>query len=182
MSKLRPAISAILTAAGLFGFLGGGLVAFAGDHLPLSSIEFPLGDIQDIAVDPEGNILLALGFYGRIQLYDAAGHFQRGWSADSRGGSFTVVFRSGGIVASHAVRRGSTVLFDLSGRRLSETTADPLPEYRGPSLSVSAPDGSTLRVRDRILWPKLVREKDGVTSTVLTGPWYLRTLTGPFPA
>jgi len=171
----------ILLALGALGFLGGFLFATAGSHFPVPSVEFPLGDVQDIAVDKEGNILLALGFYGRIQLYDSAGRFQRGWPAGAFGGSFTVAFRGADVVASYAARRRSTILFDLRGKRLNEWAEEPPREHRGQASSISLSDGSTLRVQHRFLWPALVRHKDGVTSTVVTGPWYFRPVTGPLP-
>jgi len=36
------------------------MFAIAGSQFPLPSLELPLGDVQDIAVDNDGNILLAL--------------------------------------------------------------------------------------------------------------------------
>ena len=180
-SKPRVLAGAILFVSGALGFLGGGWVTGAGSRYPLQSVEFPLGDVQDIAVDREGNILVALGFYGRIQLYDSEGRFKRGWPADAGGGSFTVAFRNADVVASYANRRRSTFLFDLTGKRLAETSEPSPPDHRG-APSIRTPDGSTLRLRNRLLWPAVVREKDGVTSTVVAGPWYLRPVTGPVPA
>lgn len=179
--KLRYWASTTLVVLGAVGFLGGALVALTGSRLPLRFVEFPLGDVQDIAVDAKGNILLALGFYGRIQLYDSQGRFQRSWAADARGGPFTVAFQSADLVASYAGRRDSTVLFNLSGDRVGEGTERPSPERRNRSLSISAPDGSVLSVHHAFLWPILVREKAGISSTVVTGPWYLRPVTGPLP-
>ena len=54
----------ILFVIGALGFLGGFLFATAGRRFPIPSVDFPLGDVQDVAVDKDGNILLALGFYG----------------------------------------------------------------------------------------------------------------------
>jgi hypothetical protein len=180
-SNLLGWLSKILVAMGAVGFLGGFLFATAGSRFPVPSVEFPLGDVQDVAVDKEGSILLALGFYGRIQLYDSAGRFQCGWPADARGGSFTVAFRSANVVASYAARRHSTILFDLGGKRLNEESEEPPPEHRGGAGLIRLSDGSALRVQHRLLWPTLVRHKDGVTSTVVTGPWYFRPITGPLP-
>jgi hypothetical protein len=179
--KLRTWSGALLFSLGAIGFLGGAVVALAGSGLPLGSVEFPLGDVQDIAVDRKGDILMALGFYGRIQVYDSRGHFQRGWSAEARGGGFTVFLRGPDTVASYAVRRGSTLLFDLAGMPLGESAEYPSVEHRTGARSTGAPDGSTLSVRRRFLWPTLVREKDGITSTLVTGPWYWRPVTGPVP-
>jgi hypothetical protein len=180
-SNLLGWSSKILFAIGALGFLGGFLFATAGNRFPIPSVEFPLGDVQDVAVDEDGNILLALGFYGRIQLYDSAGRFQRGWPADALGGSFTVAFRGANVVASYAARRHSTILFDLAGTRLNEEAEEAPPEHHGGASSISLSDGSTLRVQHGLLWPALVRHKDGVTSTVVTGPWYFRPITGPLP-
>jgi hypothetical protein len=166
---------------GAIGFLGGAFVALAGGGLSLQSVEFPLGDVQDIAVDSGGNILLALGFYGRIQLYDSQGRFQRGWSARASGGAFTVSFRGADIVASYAVRRGSTLLFDLMGTRLDDAEEHSFHERLTGAGSIHAPDGGTIIVRSRFLWPTLVHERDGITSTLVSGPWYWRPFTGPVP-
>jgi hypothetical protein len=174
---LRTLASAFLTIARLVGFIGGGI---AGPRFRVPSLEFPLGDVRDIAIDRDGTIALALGFCGRVQLYDPRGRFLRGWPADARGGSFTVAFRSPGVVASHAVRRGTTVLFDSNGTRIGELTESPDSEEGQGQLSVAMPDGSTVRIHHRLLWPTLVREAtDGTASVLAPGSWWLRPLTGP---
>jgi hypothetical protein len=165
-SNLLGWSSKILLAIEALGFLGGFLFATAGSRFPVPSVEFPLGDVQDIAVDKVGDILLALGFYGRIKVCDSAGRFQRGWPAGALGGPFTVAFRGADVVASYAARRRSTILFDLRGKRLNEMAEEPPREQHGGSSSISLSDGSTLRVQHRLLWPALVRHKNGVTSTV----------------
>jgi hypothetical protein len=179
IAGLRYWFGGTLAAAGLIGFIAGGVVAFAGDSLPLRSIEFPLGDVQDMAVDPSGNVVLALGFYGRIQVYDAQGRFQRGWSAEARGGSFTVAVDDSGLISSYASRRGSTLVFNPDGRVI--TTADSGSQRGHGETAIATADGSVLTLRHRFLWPTLVREKNGVVSVLVTGPWYLRPFTGPVP-
>jgi hypothetical protein len=170
-------------AIGLCGFGLHALQDLASDRGWLRSFEFPLGDVQDIAVDRDGRLLLALGFYGRIQLYDAGGRFIRGWSADSLGGAFTVAFQGPDLVQSYANRRRSTILFDINGRRRDDRAASSpdSTEHRTGATAVTAPDGSVLSVRLRYLWPAIVRQTGGDAVVLITGPWYLRPLTGPLP-
>ncbi len=179
VTKLWDWITVTAALIGLFGFLGGAVVAMAGNRLPMRAFEFPLGDVQDLDVDRDGNVVLALGFYGRIQLYDANGRFRRSWSADSRGGPFTVSFQSADRVASYAGRRDSTVLFNLAGDRVREEAKPAGPKAATWSPSINAPDGSTVTVYRRLFWPRVVREKGGLASVLVAEPWYLRLVEGP---
>ena len=177
-NKLWDLLSGAAALIGLVGFLGGAVVAIAGSRVPLRGVEFPLGDVQDIAIDADGNVALALGFYGRIQVYDAIGRFRGSWSADALGGAFTVSFRSSDRVASYANRRGSTVLFTASGERIAEESTATPPGSK-ESLGVTTAHGATITVKRRLFWPTVLIEKGGTTSTLLSEPWYLRPIEGP---
>jgi hypothetical protein len=179
VTKLWDWMSVTAALVGVFGFLGGAVVAMAGNRLPLQAFEFPLGDVQGVDVDREGNVVLALGFYGRIQLYDANGRFRRSWSADALGGSFTVCFQSPDLVASYAGRRGSTIVYNLAGERVREDAEPARPKTQSAALSIEAPDRSRVTVHRRLFWPKVVRDKGGVTSTLVEERWYMRLAEGP---
>jgi hypothetical protein len=181
VTTLRDWMSVTVALVGLFGFLGGAVVALAGNRLPMRAFEFPLGDVQDVDIDREGKVVLALGFYGRIQLYDANGRFRRSWSADALGGPFTVSFQSPDLVASYAGRRGSTILFDLAGERVREDAEPARPKSETGAPSINAPDGSRVTVQRRLFWPNVVREKGGVSSTLVAEPWSMRFIEGPLP-
>ena len=173
--------SAVAVIVGIVGFLAGAVVALAGHRLSLRSVEFPLGHVQDIAVDHQGNIILALGFYGRIQLYDANGRFRRSWSADALGGEFTVSFRQPDLVASYAGRRGSTVFYTLAGEPVREERDEASGSPDDKPLSIAGPGGTRLSVHRPLFWPMVVRETDRGVATLIAEPWYLRPVEGPLP-
>ena len=172
----------IAALIGLPSFIGGALVNMAGNRLLMRSVEFPLGDVQSVDVDAQGNIVLALCFYGRIQLYDASGRFRRSWSAEALGGSFTVSFRSPDMVASYASRRRSTVLYNLVGDRMHEEPETDSQTAQTGTGWVDAPDGARVTVHRRLFWPTVVREKAGLSQTIIAEPWRFRLVEGPLPA
>jgi hypothetical protein len=109
----------IIGTAALVGFLcmiAGPIVSFAGRHLPLDGIEFPLVDVQTVDADAHGNMVLSDVYYGRIQLYDSIGRFTRGWSAEALGGGFTASFLDSGICRE---LRPSTLFGPLSRAKRS---------------------------------------------------------------
>ena len=157
--SVRKAFGAFLTAIGAAGFLAGALVAYAGSLLTLSSVDFSAGDITGAIRDSSDTTYIALAFYGRIQKYAPNGQFIRGWSADAKGGPFRIGFTPEGHVASYAERRHSTLVFDPTGRIVSEVG-----------------DGEARA--DSVLLPSANSSKRLVTP----GAWYLRPVAGPIPA
>lgn len=48
-----------------------------------SVIQFPLGDIEDIAIDNQGKIICFCSDHYRLQVYNGNGNFYRGWFVNS---------------------------------------------------------------------------------------------------
>jgi hypothetical protein len=177
-AKVSDGIIGTAALLGILCMIAGPVVAFAGRHLPLGSIEFPLVDVQAVDADAHGNVVLSDGYYGRIQLYDSSGRFTRGWPADAGGGGFTTSFLDSGHVASFASRRRSTLVYTLEGDPVSEDARPVSPEERSGRLAIRAPGGSSVSVLRAQVWPTVVRDRGGVRSLVVAQPWYLR-LFGP---
>lgn len=61
-------------------------------------IEFPLGDVNSIAVDSKGRIFCALPVYSRIQAYDSTGNFLWGWFPEVGDRDFIMTLRGDEIL------------------------------------------------------------------------------------
>ena len=54
--------------------------------LPIpATVEVPQGELETIAVDPEGRIYCGGQFWQRVQVYDHDGNFLHGWLMDASG-------------------------------------------------------------------------------------------------
>ena len=180
--RLRKGLGIFLALVGATGFLAGFYLASGADQAALRSVELPLSDIQDMAVDSQGRTYLASAFYSRIQRYDAQGRFQLGWAAQSEGGPLTVALKGNDTIVSEAERRGSLLLFDLDGHLLAERpSTTPTSWPMGESVTAERPDGSHLFLRRGTLSSTIVRDSAGVIAPLIVGPRSLRYL-GGFPA
>ena len=79
-----------LVVIGASGFFASALVAI-GIFKPSASFEWPAGYAHHVVSTSDGRYVVALEPSGRIQLYDSAWHFLRGWQVNAEGGNFTVV-------------------------------------------------------------------------------------------
>ena len=109
------------------------LVGAAGFFLPFilasafkddTSIELPLGDVQDVAVSATGDVYFALTHAGRVQRYTGLGQFVSSFGVNSAGGLFCIDVVDQTLQV-HVVRRSTTDAYDLNGCLLREnSTAD----------------------------------------------------------
>jgi len=83
-------IAVLFLVIGCIGFLAGAITGLGFDFRNLDSFELPLGCLEGIAVDSEGNIYCGLQFYSRVQVYDAEGKFIYGKFINSAGGPFRI--------------------------------------------------------------------------------------------
>jgi hypothetical protein len=173
----------MLVWVGLVGFLGG-LVVIEMPSWVGTSIQLPLGDPESIAVDRGGRIYLALGFYGRVQQYDADGYFLRNWPVDSSGGAFAVAIDPASDNLIVTIARGHRQFtFSHDGRSLNTVDVPVMTPSRGPD-SIVAPNGDRLEIRNGIIYPHVVRvDRNGVASQmIIPTPWWKWPITGPLPS
>ena len=108
---------------GVTGFAAGFLIRIHrfGYHPDrLDSFEFPLGDLEGIAVDSEGNIYCGVQFYSRVQVYDPEGKFLYGKFIDSAGGSFRIRINKDDCLEVATVRNAKLYRFDKNGNLVRE--------------------------------------------------------------
>jgi hypothetical protein len=136
--------------------------------------EFPFGDLIDVAVDDQGRIYVADGFYSRVQRYSASGEFERGWFADTAG-VFALRTTATGLVEVATARANKLLTYTPDGQLLSDV--------RGPRLYSTYADDRTkagpYKVKRGPL-PRIVNSQTG--RTVIATPLGRRLLAAPFPA
>lgn len=113
------------------------------DWLP-SSFEWPVGYSGKVIAMPGGGLLVPHTPSGRVQVYDAAGRFMRGWRVHTRGGSFKTAL-SDRAVEIYTARGQRRLRYSLDGRPLGETSYAPL-EYD------SIPPSGSGRIIPTTLW------------------------------
>src|SRR5688572_3677847 len=83
---------------GIIALAGGAILLFSVAIIPAweltawirgpeasASMQFPLGHLEDVAVDSQGRIFVAEGLFHRIQRYARDGKFERGWFVPTAG-------------------------------------------------------------------------------------------------
>jgi hypothetical protein len=124
--KIIAIFALLLTILGVIGFLSGFAVSLGGLHRIIpDSFEMPLGDLQGIAVDSEGNIYCGVQFYSRIQAYDINGRFLYGKCFDSHGGAFKIKINSNEQLEVATYRGRNKYIFSKEGSLLYRRSNDP---------------------------------------------------------
>jgi hypothetical protein len=117
-------IAHLFLVIGGIGFFAGFIaMGFGVSFENLYSFELPLGDLEGIAVDSEGNIYCGLQFYSRIQVYDAEGRYIYGKFINSAGGAFRIRINQNDQLEVATARNDKLYIFAKDGtlvRELSE--------------------------------------------------------------
>ena len=114
-------IATLVLVIGFIGFLAGFICAgFGFKFRNLDSFELPLGHLEGIAVDSEGNIYCGLQFYSRFQVYDAEGKFIYGKFIDSGGGAFRIRINKNDQLEVTTARNDKLYIFARDGTLISE--------------------------------------------------------------
>jgi hypothetical protein len=180
----------ILALVGIGGFVAGFVCAFgtmSGKPRVSSWARFPLGDLESIAVDSEGNIYCGTNFYSRIQAYSPDGKFLRGWFIDASGGYFQIKIDDQDNLHVGTARGDHHYIFSTKGELFSVKEMSPKEEtkvfgdtyYSLPQDS----DGNVYKIRNGILLPRVIKiTPKGAESVVVSDPFHLWFIKGPFPA
>ncbi len=154
-----------------------------------SNVRLPLGEPYGIAIDPEGNLYLALQSYGRIQKYSPRGDFISGWFVDAKAGFFVFWMEEDGLLHADVGRTHLHRVFDLSGNLLTETEVKSHEESlrilrkAGDRMKTSDSYGNTYSIHGQNWLPRVVKVGvDGDVSIVLEDPLYLSMLKASQPA
>jgi hypothetical protein len=139
------AVSAFLGLYGLVAFFAQMLAAMGGLWFIGPSVEWPVGEADQVAHTSDGHMLVPVIPSGRVQVYDDNGRFVRGWFVHASGGDFKVAPTSDGGVAVFTARGNRRILYTPSGALLEEAT------YSEAYERVKAASGDTGRFR--YAWP-----------------------------
>jgi len=115
------AVASLIGIYGFGGFFGGFLAASGALRVIGPSVEWPVGSVEPVAEDANGQLIVPVKYWSRVQIYDRTGRFVRGWSVDTAGREFTATPTSDGHVEVYIERRGRFV-YSYEGQLLSETT------------------------------------------------------------
>jgi hypothetical protein len=179
-------VETILLLLGSGAFFGGCVCSMFGPKYPLfaSSVEFPLSDPQDVVADERGLIYVALGFYGRVQVYVATGTFLRGFFVNVDGGAFRLKIDKPDSVTVVSARGNKVLLYDSKGG-LVQTKPDKdrlfLRLETRPWKGFRDSTGRTYQIHNRYFSPRIVRVEHGTTSLEIQTPALLTPLIGPLP-
>lgn len=161
---------AIIPAWHLVAWIGGPDVA---------TVEFPYGDLEDVAVDSQGRIYVGEGFHThRVQRYSPAGEFQCGWPVPTSG-AFAIRTAPDGRLLVATARGKKLLTYNSDGELLFEGTYDWRKENLIGEFASETETTGPYAVR-RGLMPHVVDARTG--RTVIATPWYKRLVAGPFPA
>ena len=119
------AIGYSLVSFGGLGFFGTALVALGGFPWLQPTFEWPVGRARGVLVMPSGERVVPLKTASRIQVYDSAGRFLRGWQVGASGGAFILRLDESKKIEVLTSRGDRRYLYSLDGELLSQDTYAP---------------------------------------------------------
>jgi hypothetical protein len=122
--KYAKVIGYSLLAIGGLGFFGT-IFSAVGGLGSLASFEWPAGSVRGIVVMPDGKRVVPLEWPGRIQVYDSAWRFLRGWHVDAGGGAFTLRLGDTNTIEVFTARGQKRYVYGLGGEIFSHGTYAP---------------------------------------------------------
>ncbi len=140
-------------------------------------IRFPLNNVNDLVIDSEGRIYTESGFWGRLQVYSPNGDFLRGWFSGSCGGACQLELDNDGQVHVYTARGHQHYVYNEMGELISKTDLleTEFYKYEGEVTETVDHLGNRYQIRDRYLFPKVVRitPSDDI-DLVIGNPLYLK--------
>lgn len=112
-------LAGVMVAIGALGFTAPSMLSNAGVRVllsdPLQHVELPAMYHTSTIIGPNGRRLSATEHLSRIQSYDSAGRFEKGWFVHSAGGLIAIGLTVDGTVGVAAARTRQVELFNLDG-------------------------------------------------------------------
>lgn len=184
LRKITKITSSLLMIFGACGFFGSAICwALAMSEKPWVStwMRFPLGDLNDVVVDGNGQIYCAILGNQRIQVYSKEGEFLRGWFARSGGGRFDLWWDNDGFL--HVVGY-QHYIFNKEGVFLEEVEVDSSQEIAMYDNIISGEpkddSGCVYKIRNRHIFPKIVKiAPDEKESVIVSDPLFVWPVQGP---
>ncbi|MFB0555514.1 MAG: ankyrin repeat domain-containing protein [Phycisphaerae bacterium] len=180
-------VAALFLIIGVIGFLAGAVTGLGFEFRNLDSFELPLGCLEGIAVDSEGNIYCGLQFYSRIQVYDPEGKFIYGKFVNSAGGAFRIRINKKDQLEVATARNDKLYVFEKDGALANELSDV------GHNFSLFGETGEK-RFHDKnknttylIKWSPLgsyisKRYSSGEEKVIIKTPFHKWLFMGPLPA
>jgi hypothetical protein len=132
-------LASVCIIIGAMGFFAPSLSSKNLDGLT-TSFEWPVGSTNDALRYPDGSIVVPHEPSSRVQIYDRSLHFIRGWSVDTRGGSFKLFPLKKNTFYLFSARGSQKFHYDLNGNMLSsQSYSGSYPENRSSLVRVSIP-------------------------------------------
>jgi len=192
-SKLRilpTVLMALLTAYWMGGFMFSHYCGHKNQEISLTwdspSLQFPLFELEAIAIGADDEIYCISKNYSRLQVFDQNGHFRRSWLVPIwRGTSFRMLMEEGRRVRIST--RYQDTVYDAAGRLLSrekkEGALDNEADWGPQQTAVSDSKGNTYSIGGGLFSSGRVSKTspDGTTSALLTNTfWQWLALPGCF--
>lgn len=112
-------IASLLMIYGAIGFFSHSLLTIERLDALLKTVEWPMGRVNNVLTTDEGYLIAPHTNSGRIQIYDSELNFIRGWTIDSRGGSFILKGPENDSFTIYTSRGSNIFTYDLEGNLLS---------------------------------------------------------------
>jgi len=124
--------------------------------------QFPLGNLEGIAVDKKGDIYLGVRGYSRIQRYNSEGIFLKGWFIDAGSGLFDIWVDDKDNLNVRSVRTDEHLIFNADGQLLKTTQIMSLEEdeylaQKASGLRTKDAFGNTYEIENPKWSPKVVK-------------------------
>lgn len=119
-----PARRGLVVLAGLASVIGGAsffvqILSAVGLLTLPPSREWPVGYTTGVQRTVGGALVVPLSAQGRVQVYDSAWHFRRGWNVDADGGKFWLVLSPPDTVFVLTARGHKSLAYRLTGEPLA---------------------------------------------------------------
>jgi len=180
---LLETLSLILFIVAILGWFGSTLIRKTDIVQP--NTELPYAHLRGIVVDEQNNIYLGVQYFGRIQMYDAQGCFQKGWFIESDGGLFRLKTNDQGQLEVATARTNLHYTFDQNGNIISVTenseSFDNFTEIN--EYEVRSKDGTIYTITFPMIWPQIIKTTiEGQSSTIISIKPYSWFFIGTVPA
>jgi len=148
--------------------------------------EMPLGQLEGIAVDSDGNIYCASQFYNRVQKYSPEGRFLFGLTINTSGGSYRIRINNDDELEIATARNDSFYRFSSDGKLLE--TKKNVDHFYGEFGSLGqkkcrGPNNSKYEIKWGTLFPQVIEvASSGEQRTVVSTPLHKWFVMGPQPA